>query len=298
MQLGNAQPDPLKPVCELVPSVPEHISRTIERAMALNMTQRYATVKAFWQTFQEEPGQKRISEALDSIVGSPSTPEVSTERGKTSTTPEVFARGGATTARPLHVPAGRRPRKRFLLPVFLTLLSIAVIGAGFLGFTHGNTLPTLLTSILNIQSHAANTSPGRTAPTLPLPTLAPISSATVAATVTPSNSTLLSHAYSGTLQELSTNVPSQMTLTHVLQSNGILSGSFASTVMRGNFSGYLDSSKHIIFTVAKPGGGAPLYFTGTVQSAGNMEGSFCAIDQNNQCISGAAFGVWNVVPVR
>jgi hypothetical protein len=262
------------------------------------MTQRYATVKAFWQTFQEEPGQKRISEALDSIVGSPSTPEVSTERGKTSTTPEVFARGGATTARPLHVQAGRRSRKRFLLPVFLTLLSIAVIGAGFLGFTHGNTLPTLLTSILNIQKHVANTSSGRTAPTLPLPTLAPISSATVAATVTPSNSTHLFQSYKGTLQELSTNVPSQMTLTHVLQNGGLISGSFTSTLMRGSFSGHLDSSKHIFFTVANPSGGAPLFFTGTVQSAGNMEGSFCAIDQNNQCISGATFGVWNVVPIR
>jgi eukaryotic-like serine/threonine-protein kinase len=298
MQLGNAQPDPLKPVSELVPSIPEHISRTIEQAMALNMKQRYATVNAFWQTFKEEPGKKRISEALGSIVGSPSTPEVSTQIGKTSTTPEVFARGGATTSRLLQEQAGRRSRKRFLLPIVLTLLLIAFIGAGFLGITHSNTIPSILTSITNIQKHAANTSPGRTAPTLPLPTLAPISSATVAATVTPSNSTHLSHTYTGTLQELSTNVPSQMTLTHMLQSNGILSGSFTSAVMRGNFSGYLDSSKHIFFTVANPSGGAPLYFTGTVQSAGNMEGSFCAIDQNNQCISGAAFGVWNVVPVR
>jgi hypothetical protein len=258
--------------------------------MALNMTQRYATVEAFWQTFQEEPGHKRISEALDSIVGSPSTPDVSTRRGKTSTTPEVSARGGAPPSRPQHVQAGRRSRKRFLLPIFLLLLVMAVIGAGFLGMTNMNTLRTMLTSIQN------HTLPGSTTPTLPLPTLAPISSATVAATVTASNSTHLFQSYKGTLQELSTNVPSQMTLTHLLQNGGIISGSFTSTLMRGSFNGYLDSSKHIFFTVTNPSGAAPLYFQGTVQSAGNLVGSFCAIDQNNACISGDAFGVWNVVP--
>ena len=114
MRIGNSKPDPLKPVSELVPSIPLPISRTIERAMAVNMTQRYATVKEFWQTFQEEPGQKPIAEALGSIVGSPSNPEVSLERGKASTTPEVFARVGAITSPLQHVQADRRSRKRFL----------------------------------------------------------------------------------------------------------------------------------------------------------------------------------------
>ena len=108
----------------------------------------------------------------------------------------------------------------------------------------------------------------------------------------------LGASYTGTLEDLSTNVSSHMTLTHVRQNKGLISGSFTSTLMRGNYSGYLDSSKHIFFTVPNPASGAPLYFTGTVQPAGNMEGSFCTIDQNNQCISGDVFGVWNVVLVR
>jgi serine/threonine protein kinase len=281
MRIGNAKPDPLKPVSELVPSIPLPISRTIERAMAVNMMQRYATVKEFWQTFQEEPGQKPIAEALGSLVGSPSTPEGSPERGKTSTTPEVSARGGAITTSPLQVQAGRRSRKRFLLPV---LLLLAVVGAGLVG--------------LNMLNMIANTSSGRTVPTVALPTLTPISSATVAATGTASNSTRLFPSYSGTLEELLTNIPSQMTLTRMRQDNGLISGTFTSALMRGDYTGYLDRSKHIFFTVANPTGGAPLYFTGTVQSAGNIQGSFCTIDQNNQCISGAAFGVWDVVPAR
>jgi len=288
MRIGNSKPDPLKPVSELVPSIPLPISRTIERAMAVNMTQRYATVKEFWQTFQEEPGQKPIAEALGSIVGSPSNPEVSLERGKASTTPEVFARVGAITSPLQHVQADRRSRKHFLLPVLLTLLLIAGIGAGLLGL-----------NMLNmIQKHPANTPTGRTGPTVTLPTLTPISSATVAATVTASNSTHLLPTYNGTLEELSKNVPSQMTLTHMQQNNGLISGTFTSPPLRGDYTGYLDRSKHIFFTVANPTGEAPLYFTGTVLSAGNIQGSFCTIDQNNQCISGAAFGVWSVVPGR
>jgi serine/threonine protein kinase len=282
MRIGNAKPDPLRTVSELVPSIPLPISRTIERAMAVNMVQRYATVKEFWQTFQEEPGQKPIAEALGSLVGSPSTPEGSPERGKTSTTPEVSARGGATTTSPQQVQAGRRSRKRFLLPVLLTLLLLAVVGAGLVRSN----------SLNMIQKHPANT------PTVALPTLTPISSATVAATGTASNSTRLFPSYSGTLEELSTNIPSQMTLTRMRLDNGLISGTFTSALMRGDYNGYLDRSKHLFFTVANPTGGAPLYFTGTVQSAGNIQGSFCTIDPNNQCISGAAFGVWDVVPAR
>ena len=146
-----------------------------------------------------------------------------------------------------------------------------------------------------IQKHPANTPTGRTGPTVTLPTLTPISSATVAATVTASNSTHLFPTYNGTLDELSKNAPSQMTLTHMQQNNGLISGTFTSPPLRGDYTGYLNSSKHIFFTVVNNASGAQLYFTGTVQSAGNIEGSFCTIDQNNQCISGAAFGVWSVV---
>jgi hypothetical protein len=179
-------------------------------------------------------------------------------------------------------------RVRFFTNAFNTAMPMLIIGGMVLVWVF----------LLSFHHYHSTLTGAIPPPTLPLPTLAPISSATVAATVTPSNSTHLFQSYKGTLQELSTNVPSQMTLTHVLQNGGLISGSFTSTLMRGSFSGHLDSSKHIFFTVANPSGGAPLFFTGTVQSAGNMEGSFCAIDQNNQCISGATFGVWNVVPIR
>jgi hypothetical protein len=203
--------------------------------------------------------------------------------GLSPSTPEQVEKTDEESLRHLKAkqPPIERSRKPFLSLVFLGLLALLMVGS-FLGFTIIETY------------HLATSTAGSS--TLRLPTLAPISSATVAATGTASNSTHLFQSYKGTLQELSTNVSSLMTLTHLLQNKGLISGSFTSTLMRGSFNGYLDSSKHIFFNVTNPSGAAPLYFQGTVQSAGNLVGSFCAIDQNNACISGDAFGVWNVVP--
>ncbi len=124
-QLSNEKPDPVKPVSELVPSIPLHISRAIQRAMSLKMMQRFATVQEFWQAVQGEPGQQpHIAEALNSIVVSPSTSEVSGKTGETSSQP----------LQAQQLPA-RRSRKRFLIPVLPALLMMVGIGAGLWGFT-------------------------------------------------------------------------------------------------------------------------------------------------------------------
>ena|SRR2546421_2268518 len=205
--------------------------------------------------------------------------------GLSCSTPEQVGETGEESLRPLKEkqPPIQCSRKRFLRPVFLGLLALLMVGS-FWGLT------------LIEKNHLATLTAGHSTNTPQRSTFTPISRATVGATGTASNSTHLFQSYHGTLEELSTNVLSQMTLTHVRQNGGLISGYFISTLMRGNYSGYLDSSKHIFFTVANPTSATPLYFMGTIQPAGNMEGSFCTIDQNNQCISRDAFGVWNVVP--
>ncbi len=202
--------------------------------------------------------------------------------------PSIHEQVGETSEESLQPLKEKQPpiqcsRKRFLRPVFLGLLALLIIGS-FWGFT------------VIEKNNLAILTAGRSTNTSQHSTLTPISRATVGATETASNSTHLFQSYHGTLEELSTNVPSPMTLTHVRQNGGVISGYFTSALMRGNYNGYLDRSKHIYFTVANPTSATPLYFVGTVQSAGNIEGSFCTIDQNNQCISGDAYGVWNVVP--
>src|SRR5579884_1221761 len=43
--------DPLKPVSELVPDVPEHVSRAVSRAISIYNHERYPSVAAFWRAF-------------------------------------------------------------------------------------------------------------------------------------------------------------------------------------------------------------------------------------------------------
>ena len=278
-EISNDKPDPLRPACELVPSIPLHISRAIERSMSINMMHRFATVQEFWLALQGEPGkQPDITEALNSIVVSPSTSKVSDKRGETPSQP----------LQEKQLP-GNRSRKRFLLPVFLiflALLMIGGIGASFWGFTFIG------------RNHIATPTANHSTGTLQHPTLSPTAHATSAptATFTPNPYPHLVASYSGTIDDLRANVPSQMTLTHMLQNDEHISGTFSAMHMLGTYSGILDTAKHIYFTVEASKSRAPLYFTGSVRADGNLTGTFCQIDQGGQCISNGVYGLWSVAP--
>ncbi len=288
-QIGNDRGDPLKPLSALVPSVPEHISKAIQRAMSLNMMQRYSSVKEFWQTLQTEPGQKHISEALGSIVGSPGGPEVPEKKGKVSskslhklqlpTTPEIPEQTIKVSQllQGKEQQDGGRSRNRVLLPIFLTLLFLVVVGASFLGFTFIHNQITSASSPKVVSAIIVN----------------PAES--LAATVTITHVATLARTYIGTIYT-SEGAPYQMSLTNVHQSGGYISGTFTSSLSSGDFNGFLDNSGHIYFTVTS---GQPLYFTGTVQADHSISGdNFCSIDQSNNCIPGQATGNWSAAPGR
>lgn len=54
-QIGSRRADPLEPVNELAPNVPQHVASAIQRAMAINMNERFASVDAFWQALHAAP---------------------------------------------------------------------------------------------------------------------------------------------------------------------------------------------------------------------------------------------------
>jgi eukaryotic-like serine/threonine-protein kinase len=271
-ELSTQNPDPLRPASELAPSVPLPVSRAIQRAMSINMMQRFATVQEFWQAVKEESGQQlHISEALNSIVASPSTSEVSENADETSSQP----------LQEKHLP-DRPSRKRFLLPVFLVFLALVLsvgIGASFWGFTViGRNQGTTLAA-------------GRS-------TSSPIARPTAKATATfaPSPYPHLATSYAGTIDDLQANVPSPMILTQMRQNDGHISGFYSAMHMSGTYNGYLDTSNHIYFTAAASEGSAPLNFSGSVQADGRLGGTFCEIDQGGLCMSNGIFGVWSVAP--
>jgi serine/threonine protein kinase len=269
--ISNDKPDPLKPPSELVPSIPLPASRAIGRAMSINMMQRFATVQEFWQAVQGESGlQPHISEALNSIAVSPSTYVVPGKTGKTSTQPP-----------PAKQVPGRRSKKIFLLPVLLVLLMFVGIGIGasYWGFTvlGKNQVTSSTTSNLTATSQSSTPTPSAR-PTMVIPNLH------------------LHPSYDGTISDLNANVPSKMILTHMLQNNGLISGSFSGLNMSGVLSGSVDTSKNITFIVTASNGQARLYFTGSVNANGELGGQFFSIDQFNQSIPYDAFGLWSVAP--
>jgi eukaryotic-like serine/threonine-protein kinase len=270
-QISNDKSDPLKPPRELVPSIPLPASRAIRRAMSINMLQRFATVQEFWQAVQEESEQQpHISEALDSIAVSPSTYVVSGKTGESSSKP----------LQAKQVP-GRRSKKIHILPVLVVLFMILGIGIGasYWGYTvlwkNQVATPTAGSSIGASQPHTPTAS---VHPTTIIPNLH------------------LAASYVGTVVDLQANVPSQMILTHMLQNEGLISGSFSGLNMSGVLSGSVDTSKNITFIVTASNGQARLYFTGSVKANGGLEGSFWAIDQLGQSIPNDAFGLWSVAP--
>ncbi|MBV9257976.1 MAG: serine/threonine protein kinase, partial [Ktedonobacteraceae bacterium] len=48
-QIGGRKRDPLEPVIQTVPSIPHAVSDAIQKAMAINSADRFATVEEFWQ---------------------------------------------------------------------------------------------------------------------------------------------------------------------------------------------------------------------------------------------------------
>lgn len=53
-QLGSKHEDPLQPVNVLMPEIPQHVADAIERAMAINSNDRFATIEEFWQALEPD----------------------------------------------------------------------------------------------------------------------------------------------------------------------------------------------------------------------------------------------------
>jgi len=154
-----------------------------------------------------------------------------------------------------------------------------------------------------IQSGAAPTSqptpvptPTTPPPPPPSPTLAPPSP-----TPTPIPYPNVAGNYSGTVDNTTANIVTGMSLLIQQKPNSSkISGYFnvnPPLVGDGNFSGSVTTAKHIQFLVQSYKGNAPLYFWGTVQSDGSLQGNYCSVNAQNKCDPNAgASGTWDVAP--
>jgi len=272
--LSNDHPDPLIPPRELVPSIPLHASMAIQRALSINITQRFATVQEFWQALQVESEQPPLGT------------QASTSKAVSASTYRVAGKTGGKAALSSQVKQGseRRSRKSLLLPILLVALLVIGIGASYLGFT--------VYGAMQVDTSTTGSSSSITPTSIIHPTMA---------ASTPSNSNtypLLVASYQGKIDDLKDNQVSPMTLTEISQNNGQISGTISALQMSETSDGSLDTSKHISFFAAASGDHGELSFTGAVQPDGELAGQFCAIDINSNCIPSGIFGLWSVAPLK
>lgn len=85
-----------------------------------------------------------------------------------------------------------------------------------------------------------------------------------------------------------------MSLTQVQQSRQVVSGTFAGMQRTSIFSGVLDTSKHLFFTLRAGNGQPSLFFEGAIRADENLVGNYCSQDAAGQCVGD--YGIWSVAP--
>lgn len=275
----NHENDPLVPVQQYMPGIPEYVAAAIERAMALESEQRFATVEDFWQALRP--------------AGIAEQPVAFNQRFHTPVLAEAAGPVSVSGTDRTVPPARPSARGKW---VAWALLLVLVLGTG-LAFTLAFLLPSTqqgprassstLTPAITV-THAATA-------TTPSPTSTPTSPPAQALPV-------LASAYAGTVHNNNANLVVAMFLSGIVQHQQTIQGNFAvNSPLNGSgpFTGTVASDASIQFTVhsSDPGANAPLHFSGTIQANGNISGSYCSLDGANQCNPAVGgYGTWFVHP--
>ena len=284
-QMGSTGVDPLEPVNRLVPSIPQPVSDAISRALAMRSEERFPTVEEFWQALNAFPinaypaDRRQVAPVI--IPPIPAPAPVSAR----DTTVGAFQQ--------------EQPRRSGKLGLVLLLLAALLIGAsaaaGFFVYTSSHSAanaPTLT---------PARPTPKPTHHPKATPTLQPtLGSTPTTVTTVPPTFPAVTGVHHGTVHNTTGGLTAAMSLS-IQQSGGTISGNFTvDSPLQGSgpFTGDVTTTDRIQFIVHSNQVPAPLYFWGTVQADGSMQGNYCSLDATNQCNPNAGgAGNWNAGPV-
>ena len=284
--------DPLQPVAQHVPATPAYASEAIARAMALEKNERFATVEDFWQALQPETHAEGVA---------------APENNRELASPVV-------QVKPLYRPnpellsTPSRPRGRWIA---IGLLILLALGFGFaaalfaLPKLHGQqtNAPTAIPGISATHVPTATPSPRPTQAATPTATTQPTATPTTRPTAAPASSIpTLAATYSGTIADTIGPLNANMSLRGVTQNGENIQGTFGVTQPlsgSGPFTGTVKSNDSIQFIVHSSDANvsAPLFFSGQIQSGGNMSGWYCSLNASGNCDhSVGGYGNWSVQP--
>ncbi len=262
-KLASKEIDPLIPVKELVPSIPAHVAAAIERGLSIGIQKRFASVEEFWRALQavEEARDETKRQDERKGVSNPLSP--------------------ARRSHPISVPtAGTVGSGRALRPLLLLLLILLLVGSvafGLGAYARGSGAGMSHTASLRVQKSSI---------------ARPTATTSASTGVISAHYPIVAQAYAGTVHDLLAGVTTQIGLTHIQQNNERISGSFSEPHIQASFTGVLDTSMHIFFTVS---GRQPLFFEGAIRSDDTLVGNYCTVDAAGQCLGN--YGIWSLVPV-
>ncbi len=322
-RLSGKRPDPLEPANEIVSTIPVPIAEALQKAMAVNSNDRFASVKEFWEILRsysiEEPTtdlaveQMQLSDeaAQHDVAGVLSSfPDLAPD------TPPVLHPAAMLTPAVVQSSPGKSKRPRALLYSLLTLLVFVSIVSGALLSTsglgaksassvkpeHGLATSSHQPARVQITSTAVEPTaeaaePTATASTVTPPALKELTPNPV--TVPVAAFPLLSAGYSGSIHNTPASVDSSMTIAQIKQSNGNISGFLSlgpGLLGSGNFNGTVTEDKKLQFLVPSYSGLLPLFFQGQILANGSISGTYCSY-QAGQCnFSGGGYGTWLLAP--
>jgi eukaryotic-like serine/threonine-protein kinase len=321
-KLSTNEPDPLVPLNQLAPDVPESVGEIIHRAISMSSDDRFSTVEQFWEALQHAsnaslveqqitasaataPNEERVESETHSSVQQVLAPPDGIEEASTfatnptvyqlpepavvlsasSHTPIISETVKSRVTRPLQEPGQDHHFQKSgmlfltLFAILITLLASIGVGASlwhYIGYNGSH--PTTSTSALPLK---ATPNPRPTSTVVPTPSI---------------SSTNIAALYNGTIDDISANVTTQMSLTGIQQTQMTIGGNFTGLHRTGTFNGIFDSHppKHIQFMVKDSAGHLILSFDGHMQSDGDISGSYCNVDQNAKCTG--EYGLWSVAP--
>lgn len=256
------QKDPLIPVNQIVPTLPNGVAEVIQRGMNLDYQERHATIEEFWQEVSAAALQSDVvpAQLLAETWQSFSSIKQDIEH---STTALLHKQ------QPLH----RLYTWKYSIAIFFLLLLVLGTGA-------------LLAATLFHPTGAVN---NKNTHTQHLTTSTAAPSSTVKASLYPT----LATSYSGTIFDVSVaKEKTPLYLTNIQQDGGTLSGNYQGLGQAGPFSGSVTKNGAVVMKMPIQAGTEMLVLHGTIKVGGDITGDFDVANQQGQ--STGEVGIWNV----
>jgi eukaryotic-like serine/threonine-protein kinase len=306
INVGSGNGDPLAPANQLNASIPDHVSTAIQRAMSINIEERFPTADQFWQALQTPSPQRNTPIPpvlpLASSFDEPTAPVPPVPPAPPA--PPAPLAANKTTRNTINSLSTQirqtreHTRNRHLLPILLALLALALtIGLAaanwpsIAGHQANTATPTPAAQHKAAPAAKSTTAP-TTVPAHPTPTPGSTN------TPVPSPYPNVAGTHNGTVHNTNSGQTTNLTLA-LTQNKGKIGGYVTiANPLQGSgpiTNGFVQKNDNIQFTVQGNSGNAPLLFNGNVQSSGGMSGNYCSIDQSGRCNpSVGGQGTWTV----